>query len=202
MSSRAPRRRLEPRVRRQQILDTATGLIAARGFHRLSLAEIAEAVGVTNGGLLHYYGSKADLLMAVLEQRDTLDAQFVRGERAAEADHSTDLLACRAELLALMRGNASQREIVRLYTVLSAEALDPGHPAHAFFQRRLERSRRLLREMAAAWHPDPESFAVQVLAFMDGLQLSWLRDPAIDVVAEWEAFADRLFPVRRVRSGI
>ena len=62
--------------------------------------------------------------------------------------------------------------------------------------------RRLLREMAAAWHPDPESFAVQVLAFMDGLQLSWLRDPAIDVVAEWEAFADRLFPVRRVRSGI
>jgi hypothetical protein len=35
--------------------------------------------------------------------------------------------------------------------------------------------------------------AIELLAFLDGLQLNWLRDPAIDFLAQWEGFADRFF---------
>jgi hypothetical protein len=42
-------------------------------------------------------------------------------------------------------------------------------------------------------HPNPRAAAVEVLAFLDGLQLAWLRDSCIDVAAQWELFADRLY---------
>ena len=37
---------------------------------------------------------------------------------------------------ALVRRNASQPEIVRLFAVLEAESLAPSHPAHAYFALR------------------------------------------------------------------
>jgi hypothetical protein len=45
-----------------------------------------------------------------------------------------------------------------------------------------------------AWHPQRELATVELLAFLDGLQLNWFRDPSIDFTAQWEAFADRFFP--------
>jgi hypothetical protein len=99
----------------------------------------------------------------------------------------------RAGLTRLVERNIDQRELVRLYTVLSAEALDPGHPAHDYFDHRLAESRRLIASLVASWHAKPDECALQILSFMDGAQLNWLRDPGIDLLAEWNLFADRLF---------
>jgi len=33
-----------------------------------------------------------------------------------------------------------------------------------------------------------------LLAFLDGLQLNWFRDPSIDFTAQWEAFAAHFYP--------
>jgi hypothetical protein len=92
---------------------------------------------------------------------------------------------------ALVRRNARQPEIVRLYTVLNGESLDPAHPAHEYF---LTRERWALDLFAsAARGSGGEQQALQVLAAMDGLQLRWLRDlDGIDLVAEWDAIAGRL----------
>jgi hypothetical protein len=40
---------------------------------------------------------------------------------------------------------------------------------------------------------DSATAPVEFLAFLDGLQLNWLRDPPIEVRAQWELFADHFF---------
>lgn len=183
------RRRLPPAERREEILAAATELIAASGFNGVPLAAFAAASGLTKAGLLHHFASKDDLLIAVLRRRDELDAAAVTdGARPA-----ADAAEARAMMTALVRRNLAQRSIVQLYTVLSAEALDPAHPAHEYFRQRLKASRAMLERQVYAWHPRPDVAAVELLAFLDGLQVNWLRDPGIDFPAQWAAFADRAF---------
>jgi AcrR family transcriptional regulator len=186
---REVRRRLPPAERREEILAAATGLIAASGFNGVPLAAFAAASGLTKAGLLHHFASKDDLLIAVLRRRDELDAAAVTGSVKPAADAAES----RAMMSALVRRNLAQRSIVQLYTVLSAEALDPAHPAHEYFRERLRSSRAMLERQVYAWHPRPRLAAVELLAFLDGLQVNWLRDHEIDFIAQWEAFADRLY---------
>jgi AcrR family transcriptional regulator len=180
-----------------QILTVSAGLIAERGFWGLTLRDVALACGITEGGVLHHVGSKEQLLVAVLEYRDAVDlAQLAAllGVDAEVFDSGHDATVPLRELCtALVQRNARQPEIVRLYTVLNGESLDPAHPAHEYF---LARERWALDLFATGADPawgDPQETARDVLAAMDGLQLRWLRDlDGLDLVAEWERIAARL----------
>ena len=52
-----------------------------------------------------------------------------------------------------------------------------------------------LAEVAAPWHPAPDRLATSVLAFLDGIQIQWLRDPGVDLVAAWDAVAEVVLDV-------
>jgi AcrR family transcriptional regulator len=172
------RSRLPAEQRRRQIIEAATALVAERGFWGLSMQDVADACGLTVPGLLHHVGSKDGLLIAVLEHRDAED------RRAIGDPLPTDV---RALCAALVRRNATQPEIVRLFAVLAAESLAPEHPAHDYFAAR---QRGVLDSLAQLAGP----LARQIVATMDGLQLQWLREPAgTDLVAMWEAAAEVLF---------
>lgn len=54
---------------RTTILQTALDLFAARGYDAVGVQEVAEAAGVTKPTLYHYFGSKAGLLAALLEEQ-------------------------------------------------------------------------------------------------------------------------------------
>jgi AcrR family transcriptional regulator len=187
--------------RREQLLDAATALIAERGYWGLSLQDVADACGITLPGVLHHFGTKDGLLVAVLEYRDRLD-EAALAEHLAEragAGRTPDLGGV---VEAIVARNAGQREIVRLYAVLEAESLTPDHPAHDFFAERQRRTLALLTR----WGPpdgDREALARHVLALLDGLQLQWLRDPDLDLLDGWRA-ASRQVPAlrRRPRSTL
>ncbi|MBX6386177.1 MAG: TetR/AcrR family transcriptional regulator [Microbispora sp.] len=185
------RRRLPLAERREEILRAATELIAASGFKGVTLEAFADACGMTKAGLLHHFRSREELLIAVLERRDELDLTSV----ADVLEPAPDPATARAVMTAFVRRNLTQRSLVQLYTVLSAEALDPGHPAYSYFATRLREGRAMLERYLLAWHPRPGQAAVELLAFLDGLQLNWLRDESIDFLAQWESFADRFFAV-------
>lgn len=68
-TSRTKRLRLTAEQRREQIVDVATDLVARHGFSGLALQEVADAVGITQAGLLHYIGTKNGLLELLLDQR-------------------------------------------------------------------------------------------------------------------------------------
>ena len=188
--------RLPAAERRGQIIEVTTRLIAERGFWGLSMQDVADGCGLTVPGLLHHVGSKDRLLLAVLDHRDAEDARALVAELGPfewpyPLPPGVDL---RRLCAALVRRNAAQPEIVRLFAVLEAESLAPGHPAHAYFVTRQERALAAFTTVAGGSGDRPSSLARQVMALMDGLQIQWLRDPeGTDLVAEWEIAAEALF---------
>ena len=71
------RTRNDPEVRREQILDEAIRIIGQRGYYGFTVQELAQRCGLTNGGLLYHFGSKEQLLIAVLEERNRRNAEIV-----------------------------------------------------------------------------------------------------------------------------
>ena len=59
-----PRARLEQRE--QDILEAAATLFAGDGFHATSTRRIAEAAGVSEGTVFHYFSTKNSLLLALI----------------------------------------------------------------------------------------------------------------------------------------
>lgn len=73
---------------RQTILDAAVRLFQAKGYINTSMDEIAEAVGLTKGGLYHYVEKKGDLLKDIHNQ--ILDTFFERVGKAMEGEESPE----------------------------------------------------------------------------------------------------------------
>ena len=54
--------------RREEILNTALRLFAAKGYRATTIADIASATGTAHGLVYHYFRSKDELLAAILER--------------------------------------------------------------------------------------------------------------------------------------
>lgn len=183
-----PARRMTPELRRRQIVIEATRLISQSGFNAVSLADIARACGVAKSLIVHYFPSMNHLLAAVLDYRDEKSFAEIVDSTLPEPTPP----AVRAFVTKAVEYNLGQRELVRLHHVLDAEALSADHPAHAHFAARASNLRRV-HERLFCWAPVPASAAVQFLAFWDGLERQWLRDPSLDVLSVWSEFCDRFF---------
>ena len=185
------RTRLDADVRREQILENATSLISQRGYNGFSVQELAQQCGLTNAGLLYYFGSKERLLIALLEDRDRRDRAAVTTRAglagARESPKNLSLAAVLKLFSAIVERNTTQPELVRLYTVIRAEALSEGHPAQKYFEAREDLVLDSFTRMVTGHVPHPRSTARQLMALMTGLQEQWLRaDHDFDMVTEWE----------------
>jgi AcrR family transcriptional regulator len=189
------RTRLTADARRAQLVELATTLIARVGYNRFSILALAEEAGMTRAGVLHHVVSKEQLLVDILSARDKKDSDALTAalERKPDADVH-DILDN------VVRRNIAEPEFTRLFTVLSAEALDPSHPAHGWFSERLRRSVATLAPLLEAEGHRGEQTAVEILSYMDGLQLTWLRDPSLDMWALWRAFSERVLVRAEMRD--
>jgi AcrR family transcriptional regulator len=57
-----------PAAGRQRILDQAQRLFTARGYHGVSIRDIAQACGLSNAALYYHFGSKRNLYFEVLKE--------------------------------------------------------------------------------------------------------------------------------------
>jgi AcrR family transcriptional regulator len=181
--------------RRLQILDAATAVFARSGYSAASVNEIARAVGVTQTAVLHHFaGGKIALLRAVLEQRD------MRAEGTLADRHGRDFLA---GLIEISRGQENQPGAVQLYSTLSAEAVDPDHPAHEYFMLRLN---RIVDAVARAFAEiesedglrtgvEPRNAALLTVAMVEGLELLWLRGLVDDMATGVRGYMNSLLSV-------
>ena len=86
---------------REQLLESATRLFAAKGFYGASLANIADELGLTKQALLHYFGRKETLYGEVLSRisdRMLGCVEAAREERAAPAEQLLAALLSMYEL--------------------------------------------------------------------------------------------------------
>lgn len=58
----------ELETRRREIIDAARACFLKAGFHRTTTDEICREANITPGGLYHYFGSKEELIAAVIDQ--------------------------------------------------------------------------------------------------------------------------------------
>lgn len=52
----------------RKIIQVATKLMGAEGYHAISIQTIADAVGVTKGTIFHYFKNKEGILLAILDE--------------------------------------------------------------------------------------------------------------------------------------
>lgn len=179
-------------ARRQEILTAAFEVFSTSGYRAGSLKDVADKVGLSQAGLLHHFPSKEALLEAVLTLRD--EESITR--TGALTAQGIEMLR---GLVELTRYNTTIPGLVALYCVLSAEATDPDHPAHEYFQRRYtwvrgtmtEAFDELARQGQLRSGIAPSTAARQLVALMDGLQVQWLLDnDSVDMPAEVVAFLE------------
>lgn len=179
-------------ARRREILAAALRVISERGYRHSSLQEIADAVGLTKAGVLHYFDSREELLAEVLRERDAVDQTSF----ATEAD---DLVAV---LGSTVRHNSEVPGLVQLYSRLVVEAEAPEHPGHDYVGERYDLLVRRLGDAVRARQAagtmrsdiDPALAARLIAAVSDGLQLQWLHDPDIDMPAAFDGLLRLLEP--------
>jgi len=179
--------RLAPAVRRRQIVEEATRLISISGFKSVSLVDIAEACGIRGPSVLHHFPSMNDLLAAVLDHRDEVDTEEAPTLEEIAFPSSTSAYLRRAA-----ERNLGRPELIRLYVILGAEAVDAAHPAHQYFLDREERNYDGFAQMLS-WKANPLWAARELMAFWTGLERQWVMDPAVDFLAIWDNFAERFF---------
>ncbi|MEU1392928.1 MULTISPECIES: TetR/AcrR family transcriptional regulator [unclassified Nonomuraea] len=190
-------------ARKERILAVALLEFAEHGYRGASLARIAERVELSQAGLLHHFRSKERLLLAVLDYRDELDRRRFGPGRDGHDVGGADALRALADVV---DHNARVPGLVQLFSVISGEAVTPGHPGHEWARRRY---RRLRADVADALRAgvergefraglDAEAHADRLIAMMDGLQTQWLIDPGqVDMAAVFRGYVEDLIAALR-----
>lgn len=200
MTNSSSRVRKTPEERRNEILEASIDLIARKGFNGIKLSEVAQAVGISSPGLLHYVGNKDGLLSEIItseyDAQGTPEDFLTSGLPGSNPNNP----AFPAYYRYLVQFNAKRRKLVQLYVVLESESFSEEHPLHSYFMNRP--SSVWEKYSGYSWKIPPVyggwenmRFLVrQTIEALDGIQLRWLRKPPIDMYGEWLSFEKLLFP--------
>jgi AcrR family transcriptional regulator len=175
--------------RKQRILAIAARLLARNGWRNTSLAQIAKEAGVSPAGLLHHFESKEQLLNAVLDARDDDDDMH--------ADRSGDLVT---QICRVAERFHRAPELVGTFTVLLVENIAPDAPLHDRLQKRQRDAVDIVAELieigqrSGRYRQDFDAAikAVEVLAFVNGMETAWLLDPSIPLVDVFKGYGESL----------
>jgi AcrR family transcriptional regulator len=175
--------------RRARILAVAQRMLTRSGGRGTTLTQIAQEAGVTPAGLLHHFESKEQLLHAVLDARDADDL--------ANADLDADVIE---QLRKVTERFQRSPDLIGMFTVLLTENLDPQAPLHSRFLGRYRDSIKIVAEgirrgqRAGRYRSDldPAVKAVEIIAFLTGMETSWLLDPSIPLTEVFREYTSSL----------
>ena len=181
--------------RRSEIIESATAVFSTHGYRGGSLRQIAKQLDLSLTTVMHHFPTKTALLAAVLQQEDAADESFVERSRRDGFIPS---------ILAIVRRNLGRRELVRMFSIVSAEATHPDHEAHEWLRHRydtvtaeyatlIEHDRGVGR---LGGEGDPLELAGLVMTGWEGIQIRWLADDTDPVAAMDLLMSTLLQPTR------
>lgn len=175
---------------RRLLVENAIRVFGEHGFRGGSLRMIAESVGAPASLIVNHFGSKDGLLTAVLDHWDA--------RQVSDADHHG--LAYVQMLRTRMRYSRDNPTWAEFFLTLGSEAIAADHPAHQYFVDRYAHIASRLQEeiLHAAGSGEISPMAAvtarieaqRLSAMMDGLQLQWLLDRELDLVAAFDDYLD------------
>ncbi|TAM80354.1 MAG: TetR/AcrR family transcriptional regulator [Acidobacteria bacterium] len=114
--------KLDTRIRKEQIIEAALGLIASHGVRRLSMTAIARRVGLVPSALYRHFGSKQEILEAAVQlvgQRAGENLKAVRKLTPNSLDRMELLLAGIIKMI---------RDLHAMPRIIFSEGISTGHP--------------------------------------------------------------------------
>ncbi|RSE93561.1 TetR/AcrR family transcriptional regulator [Achromobacter aegrifaciens] len=179
-------RKIDPikqQERRTQILAAAADCFAEQGFHSTSPAQICARAGMSPGNLFHYYGSKAEIIEAMIAS-DTESARERMRQACAEPDARQALTDWVAAQLAQQQDPA----YVRLGMEILAEAVRNPRVHALVLENEAARKAGLMALLEAVWaqRPPPPAAAEMadtLLLLLDGVYSRSVVDPAFGAAA-------------------
>jgi TetR/AcrR family transcriptional regulator, transcriptional repressor of aconitase len=178
-------------ARRLAIIDAALTCIASHGFDRTTTASICRAAGIGSGTFFHYFPTKLDVLLAILqlgtaETREWFTARAERADTAAVINEYVDHVA----------GEAGDPRTAGFVRAVGAMMSDP-QVAHALEQDEASVREGLIPLLTAAQrdgHVRNDIPAARLCAWLmvvlDGFISRLTSDPTFDPTAEREMLAD------------
>lgn len=201
---------------REQLLDAAERVFRQRGVGHASLAEVADAAGVTRGAVYHHFQSKAELFQALMARAEMpIDAAFEDFENQDIAD---PLAMFRQQGLQALLHLTSSPQIQNVFEVifLRCEYTDELAPVGLqHIQDRLQclsKCKAVLDQAVAKGQlpadTDTHLAAHGAIAFVGGLMRDWVEAPdTFDLKAAAPQLIDtyiaglRISPPRRVAAN-
>ncbi|MFL5830111.1 MAG: TetR family transcriptional regulator [Solirubrobacteraceae bacterium] len=149
------------RLTRQRISDVATVLFSTRGFDNVTVAEVADIVGVSEKTIYNYFPTKESL---VLDQADDAIETFARILRDRRPDESLTAVALRALREDDIRFDAVPDELVEFFPRF-AEMVDSTPTLRAaWLDMRNQLIAVAVEEIAARAELDPNDPEPQIAA--------------------------------------
>ena len=172
---------------RQRIIEEAANLFVRKGFHGTSIADLAQAVGLTKGALYHHFRAKEEILFELVQEKH---------RQLIEALSS----------MPQQRGRPADLLHVLLESIPEARFADFGNYLDFWVQAaRIPKIRSFLNEcikeynqvfaerIDLAYAPtrrDRHDLAVMILAMRDGLTVrKMLGDTEVDFPRQLKLFA-------------
>ena len=170
-------------AKRAEILDAALGVIDREGYSAATVKRLGDEVGLSQNGLLRYFGSKDALFVEILRRRD----EIAEGEVDFENEDFADTLAER--LLEAVDVQVASPGMAQLALRVTGEATEPDHLAHEYLRARYASIRAVVENSISTLQNDgrlsrdidAQAVAALVYASWDGLQTQWTYDNSIDV---------------------
>jgi AcrR family transcriptional regulator len=182
-------------VREAQMVAAAERLFSERGYHGVSMDEIAAASGISKPMLYEYFGSKEKLFLACVERaRGRLFEEIARAVRGRdEPEH-----ALRAGIEAFLVFADQQRTT---WAVLFGEGGSFNEAAAAIRSEQAGLIAQLLRELPG-WERDPDAEELDALAHIfvgaaEAIALWALDRPEVTIERVAEHLMAVLWPVVR-----
>jgi TetR/AcrR family transcriptional repressor of nem operon len=120
-------KQLQGEQTRQRIIEEAAKLFIRKGFHGTSVADLAQAVGLTKGALYHHFDGKDALFYAVVKMvRDTWSTAVIRD--VLKARNALDRIGVLFDNHVRM---VQENEMLCLVMASLVADMDEGDPAFA-----------------------------------------------------------------------
>jgi TetR/AcrR family acrAB operon transcriptional repressor len=197
MARRTKQEALETRCR---IIDTAEQIFSEQGVASTTLADIADAAGLTRGAIYWHFKNKGDLFAAMLDRVALPMEEMIR--RAADESTADPLASLRACCVHVLRQTVENVQCRRVFEILTrkCEYVDELHSlTDRILQCRakgldmMERAlRNAMRKGQLPRHLRARRAALGLHAYVDGLIYDWMIDPRLFALGEEaEALVDQ-----------
>jgi AcrR family transcriptional regulator len=186
-SGRATRSRLQPTLRREQLLRVASTILAEQGVEAVRIPEVARAAGVSRQIVYHYFSGRDAIVRALLEDfHDDLRERFgpaTRPDRTRPAELASVFVHCVCDTIeAKGRGP---------WLLLGARGAHPEVDAIVSEMRRrlLEPWLERIERVTGARADEAETLASLFVGLARGVLDRWLdgaisRDAAVALVTD------------------